>query len=286
MLGNLAPSSYYGMSGCLPWLWTLSAIFQVWCVIPWVILLHHKSKWLVYSILVTLGAFSIAWTMHLVYYYDFKVGVLAIENMQGNVFDRVIKSPLTKLHLLPMCFAFSRLYLAIQEHKNYSKDVQNKMISKFYKRDSWIFTGALWGILLLAFGYYLICGRPALINAYVWSKTENMLFYGFAKFLIFFSYFMLLFILFTDNSPLVKQLFMASQFQYLAKLSICVFLIYPTIIFVLYCSGSAGVFVSYPTIIYAAAHHFVIAYLLSYIITDGFLNTTWKIVDRIRVIIT
>lgn len=107
MIGNFAPSSYYGMSGCLPWLWVFSAVFQFWCVMPWIVLLYNKSKAVTFSLLSVLAAGSLILTMYYAWIHHFKVGLLAPENLKDNVFDVVYKSPFTKLHLLLMSFTFS-----------------------------------------------------------------------------------------------------------------------------------------------------------------------------------
>jgi hypothetical protein len=286
MIGNFGPTSFYGMGGCLPWIWILSGIFQFWLCIPPILILYRKSKIATYLFLFLISAGSIAYTMYLVYKYDFKVGVLAFENLQDNVFDRVICSPLTKFHLLLMSFAFSRFYLAIQDHKAKPEVEQSWVMKKIYNRDSWIFTGALYGVMFSVFLVYLLIGRSALKNPYLWTRWENTLFYGFAKFMIFFVLLFLLFILYTENSPMIKKLFMIDYFSAISKLSFCVFLIYPTVIFFLYARGTNAFFISYPTIVYAFVHHFVISFAISLCITMAFLIPLFNIIHKLKIIIT
>jgi hypothetical protein len=286
MLGNFSPSGYYGMSGCIPWIWILSGIFQFWWVIPWFILLHSKSKIFNYLALTLLSGVSIGLTMYLVYTYEFKVGVLAFENLEHDVFYKVVKSPFTKMHLLLLGFAFSRFYLAVQKHKSGEKTDKKSIISKIYRSKSKIFATVLWIVLFAVFGAYLFIGRSALINPYAWSKWENTLFYGFAKFLIYFVLLLLMFILMTDNAPTVKGVFMNSYFWAFSKLSVWVFMIYPTVIFFLYCSGAEANYVSYPTVVYSAVHHFVVSYSISFVLTLIVLIPLIKVVNKIKLIMT
>ena len=76
MVGNFAPTSYYGMSGCMPWMWILSGIFQFWCLIPLIVMLYDKNRLVTYALLFFFSVFSIFYTMYLVYQNNFKVGVL------------------------------------------------------------------------------------------------------------------------------------------------------------------------------------------------------------------
>ena len=130
MVGNFAPTSLYGMTGCMPWLWIFSAVFQFWWIIPWIIILYYKIRWLTYSILTVLSIGSITLTLYYVYTYSFKVGLLALENIKYNVFDTVYKSPLTKFQLLLFALLISRFYLFTQKHKSLSKENQNWILKK------------------------------------------------------------------------------------------------------------------------------------------------------------
>jgi len=198
----------------------MSSVFQFWCIIPWFLILHYKSRIANYTLLSLLFIFSIGLTIYLAYHNDFKVGVLAFENLQSNVFDRVIKSPFTKLHLFLLSFSFSRFYLALQKHKLRLKEPMYPLIARVYKRESYLFTGALWGVFLMIFCTYLFIGRNALINPYAWTRWQNTLFYGFAKFMIYFCLLFLMFILMTDNSPAIKKLFKMRYLAVFSKLAV------------------------------------------------------------------
>jgi len=197
-------------------------------------MLYDRNKFITYILLIFFSVFSIVYTIILVDQYNFRVGVLVFENFKDNVFDKIIRSPLTKFHLILMSFSFSRLYLAIQRQNQLPKENQSGFIRLVYNRNSYLFSGILWIVFLVTFVYYLLMGRNPLVNAYEWSKFQNAMFFGFAKFIIFFDLFLVMFIIFTKNAPNLTTLFSHRYFTALSKLFGGVYLIYPTVIFFLY----------------------------------------------------
>jgi len=63
-------------------------------------------------------------------------------------------------------------------------------------------------------------------------------------------------------------------------------MIYPTVIFFLYSSGSESNYVGYPTIVFAFVHHFVVGFGISFVLTLVVLLPIYKIVNRIKLIMT
>jgi hypothetical protein len=63
-------------------------------------------------------------------------------------------------------------------------------------------------------------------------------------------------------------------------------MIYPTVIFFLYCSGAEANYVSYPTVVYSAVHHFVASYAISFVLTLIVLIPLIKVVNKIKLIMT
>lgn len=229
MVGNFSPTSFYGVNGCLPWLWVLSAVFQFWLLMPWVILLYYKTRLVTYTILTLLSAGSLFLTMYYAWIYDFQVGLLSPQNIKNNVFDLVFKSPLTKFHLLLMSFAFSRFYFVIQKHKAQSPAEQNWLMKRVYKSNSLIFKLVLWGFLMSTFLFYIFSSKKSLLLPPLWSRFENTAYYGFGKFVAFMDLFLLMFILLTDNAPAVKTVFSSGFAAVYAKLSLAVYLVFPTV---------------------------------------------------------
>ena len=274
------------MTGCMPWLWILSAVFQFWCILPWIIILYYKSRLLTYTILTILSFGSTALTLYYVYTYDFKVGLLAIENLKYNVFDNVYKSPFTKLQLLLFGLLLSRFYLATQRHKNQSKEQQNWILKKVYNSNSIIFKSAIWLIFLLSFVFFLFSPRDALMNAYSWTKNKNAMFYAFSQFIVIFDLFLVLFMLFTKNVEIFKQFCENKIFAVYSKLAVGLFLIYPTVMFLIYTVGPEPNYASYPSIIYYVVHHLVVGYLLSFVITLVVLLPSMQIMNRVKMLIT
>ena len=195
----------------------------------------------------------------------------------------MIKSPFTKFHLLLFSFAFSRFYLYLHDQRALPHNKRSLFIRLVYKRQSYLFTLSLWGFFAATFLFYLLIGRSALKNPYLWTRWQNTWFYGFAKFIIFMDLFLFMFLIFTKNPAFLTPLFSHKYFTFVAKLCAGVYVIYPTVIFFLYGNGAQGFYINYPNIVYGYVHHLLVSMIISLIFLLVLIIPFFNILNRLKI---
>ena len=231
--------------------------------------------------MIILSLFSISLILYSVFKYDFKARLLSIENIKDGMFDKIFKNPFTKFYLILISLLLSRFYLEVQRFK--SRKDHHWIISKIYKSNKFLPKMVLRLFTLALFITYVVSIHFALLDAGIWSTTENALFYAFNPFLLIISVSLLLMFLVSENAPWIMSLWCSSLFAMLSKLTLVLFLIYPTVMFMVSTGGSKSNVAGLSTIFTYAAHNFVVGYLISFVLYLVILMPIFRIKDIINI---
>ena len=262
---------------------------------PILVVCWKKLPKLFHLLAVCLILFQIALSMALVFKYEFRVGVIAIENIRFAMFDRYLSSPFTKF--MPI---FLGCYLSIFFRKiliwRQTKKVEDRIDQMIAYLDSsdgckkpkshfWV----VWGLAFISLGSfmtYILMALTANQHPYSWSTTANAIYYGFNRVPYFISLSAILVVIFTKNLRLIEYLLGWVGWRVLARLTFGAFLAYPLVIFLLYANTEQPFFLRYPSIIWSLFHHVTVSYLFSFVfflvIESPFNNIRKTIVNKLR----
>ena len=113
--------------------------------------------------------------------YDFKAGLLAMENFP--IVDAFFSKPYTKLFATALGVSFAHLYTDIQKYRSLPSNDRSKAYPKLHifinsKLINYSILSVSAAVILLALN---IC-HPALSYPYNWSTLQNMLYFSLGRF--------------------------------------------------------------------------------------------------------